>query len=399
MPQGTLPQGAVVVDEGLQAKPKAVASPVAPYKAPVPYKGESGAGLATTGLSEVGSPFSMKDADGKWKLPDVIKGPLNMLKENYDPSMTAQQAVELPGKRISAAYHMFADPISKMTSGDSQAKAEGFGQMISNAMQMLLLDAAFKVKGGMPEKGAAARTAAEEELSRRGSVEAKPIQTMINPRQITSGSPSSPAGPPTPPPIDAQFTTIRGPSGPATPMSAPVSGLLDQPAAQAQLTAPKGLQITAGDMAAHKSLPPAPGGVIPAGSDIAPVPPDPRLPAAYANTQVGSTSGPGIMGRINLGEEGGIPARGEQTVTGVKPGPVRGATGFEKGTESSLLTDKGTAGRTSAEVAKSVAKAGDPPYVISRGPGGKFQRVDFPNEGAAPNEPTPPPKPKPKGKK
>jgi hypothetical protein len=119
----------------------------------------------------------------------------------------------------------------------------------------------------------------------------------------------------------------------------------------------------------------APGAVLPPGTE-SPVTPDPRLPARYANTP-GPTAPTGTMGGMNLGEEGGIPASGEQTATGIKvhisvrdpkTGLFRKATDAERDAHiNQYLQDRGTAGRTAAETPAEPPKPPAPPTPPKRG--------------------------------
>jgi len=102
----------------------------------------------------------------------------------------------------------------------------------------------------------------------------------------------------------------------------------------------------------------APGAMLPEGQGMD-ITPDPALPAHYANMKPPKAP-PATMGGMRLGQEGGIPERGEQTVTPTK-GPVHAAikdktTGqFRKMTAEEMqnfvqqfIQRKGTAGRTTS---------------------------------------------------
>lgn len=105
-----------------------------------------------------------------------------------------------------------------------------------------------------------------------------------------------------------------------------------------------------------RQLGPAPGMMVPAGSESG-ITPDPRLPSSYASIP-GPTAPPATAGGMQLGQEGGIPARGEQTVTGTHlplgrvPKGQPGAGTFRPLTSREMnqfVAQKGTVGKTAVE--------------------------------------------------
>lgn len=156
--------------------------------------------------------------------------------------------------------------------------------------------------------------------------------------------------PPQPPPSRTQLGTGRVQYGEAVPPTPPNQL---SPPSQPRLPGGRTSAQIQGTAPAQPQLGPAPGYVVPPGTGL-PLEADPRLPSSYSSIPAQSPEPPpGTVGKIRLGDEGGIPKRGEQTVTGVKPKPVRETTGrMRKGTPEELLSKKSTPGKTSAEPPK-----------------------------------------------
>lgn len=156
--------------------------------------------------------------------------------------------------------------------------------------------------------------------------------------------------PPQPQPPRTQLGAGRVQYGQAPPPVPPGQLMPPNPPRLPPWAAPEQISGTAPET---PQLGPAPGYIVPRGTGL-PMEADPRLPNYYSSLPAQSPEPPpGTMGPIRIGEEGGIPKRGEQTVTGVKPKPTRGEQGrMQKGTSEELLKKKGTPGKTAAEPPK-----------------------------------------------
>jgi hypothetical protein len=144
--------------------------------------------------------------------------------------------------------------------------------------------------------------------------------------------------------LNASRTRYQGAGGPDVQVAPPATQQALPPAP------PQGSLAGGFARATQQQLPAGPAS-LPGGSDAIGPTPDPRLTQKYATTDVGQTSPPAVMGNANLGQEGGIPPRGEQTVTATRPGISRNDIGqFRRATMEEATASRGTAGRTAREL-------------------------------------------------
>lgn len=102
-----------------------------------------GASPFSTILTEAGAPFSARDSGGNWQMPPIIGGMLDIMRKNF-PLNPADMKKSDIGANASALYHGFADPVNQMATGDPNARAEGFGKIISQLIPMFLTSEALQ---------------------------------------------------------------------------------------------------------------------------------------------------------------------------------------------------------------------------------------------------------------
>lgn len=223
-------QSDVITASGPQATaaPARVPPPMPPQTGPTP----KGAGLAETGVSEALSPFSMMGSDNKWKVPDVASGIISMMQRNFGKPGVMDKNPD-PAARASEMVHGFVDPVEKMVTGDAKSKAEGFGQMVANAIQVMLGEAMGKaMKGKGVSKGPTPITD-------------EPWQGPLRPTP-----PPEWQGPPTPPPEwQGPMPESQGPQLPPPEWQGP------KPPTAQMMMGPKPLRPTAPQSYGPKNLP------------------------------------------------------------------------------------------------------------------------------------------------
>lgn len=330
-----------------------------------------------TFASESLAPYSALNANGSPQVPPAISGMASM----FSPQSFLEHIMGRGAASISQGLQSMYDSLRNTGSEDPLTRAEGYGQIASP----FVIPAAQASRIG----GFASRAASGLE-SMAGRMRPAPTPPPQGGQFMTQGTPTATSGrfttgtqvkPPAPrqigtgpiplssstAPIEAEFVDPVA-AHPRSPNARIVSSEPVRPPSAPQIgAAPSQLQ-----------LPPGQGGFIPGGGTM-PIQPEGPLPAHYSKMPAETQpSQPGTFGiRRNMqGQEGGIPPRGEQTVTPTRvphiavndsiTGKFRRMTSGElQSFIDKMISERSTAGRT-----------------------------------ARSNEPAPPPKPTPKkGKK
>lgn len=235
-----------------------------------------------TFASEALDPYSAADASGNMRVPPAVAG---------IPQMFGDFLMGKGASGIARTLQGIYGSLQKTGSEDPLTRAEGYGQLASPFV-IPAGQATFGRLAGGVASGMRGTMPTPEPPPLGGQYVTKGTPTATSGRFMT-GAPAPQPPPIEPAPIDAPYTMRYRVGAPASPSG--ISG-----------TAPS-----------RALLPPGQGEFIPGGGTI-PIEPEGPLPAHYSKMPAETQpSQPGTFGmnRNMEGQTGGIPARGEQTVT------------------------------------------------------------------------------------